>query len=215
MGYTFNNINHLKLALTHRSFGGRNNERLEFLGDSIVNFVIAEALYHQFTEAREGQLSRLRARMVKGLTLAELAREFELGDYLQLGSGELKSGGYRRDSILADAMEAVIGAIYNDAGMEVCRERVLTWYRERLTNLNLNDTQKDPKTLLQEFLQSRQQALPKYEVISVEGEAHDQTFTVECEVVLLEQKTTGIGSSRRNAEQQAAQKALESLNVKK
>ena len=112
-------------------------------------------------------------------------------------------------------MEAVIGAIYNDAGMEVCRERVLTWYRERLTNLNLNDTQKDPKTLLQEFLQSRQQALPKYEVISVEGEAHDQTFTVECEVVLLEQKTTGIGSSRRNAEQQAAQKALESLNVKK
>lgn len=215
LGYTFDNIDHLKLALTHRSFGGRNNERLEFLGDSIVNFVIAEALYHQFNEAREGQLSRLRARLVKGLTLAELAREFELGDYLQLGSGELKSGGYRRDSILADAMEAVIGAIYNDGGMEVCRERVLTWYEERLKNLNLNDTQKDPKTLLQEFLQSRQQALPKYEVISVEGEAHDQTFTVECEVVLLDSKTTGIGSSRRNAEQQAAQKALESLNVKK
>ncbi len=215
LGYTFENIDHLKLALTHRSYGGRNNERLEFLGDSIVNFVIAEALYHQFTEAREGQLSRLRARLVKGVTLAELAREFDLGDYLLLGSGELKSGGYRRDSILADAMEAVIGAIYNDAGMEVCRERVLVWYKDRLKNLNLNDTQKDPKTLLQEFLQSRQQALPKYEVISVEGEAHDQTFSVECEVVLLEKKTLGVGSSRRNAEQQAAQEALQILNVKK
>nr|WP_028302285.1 ribonuclease III [Oceanospirillum beijerinckii] len=215
LGYTFENIDHLKLALTHRGYGGRNNERLEFLGDSIVSFVIAEALYHQFTEAREGQLSRLRARLVKGVTLAELAREFDLGDYLLLGSGELKSGGYRRDSILADAMEAVIGAIYNDAGMEVCRERVLVWYKDRLKNLNLNDTQKDPKTLLQEFLQSRQQALPKYEVISVEGEAHDQTFSVECEVVLLEEKTLGIGSSRRNAEQQAAQQALKILNVKK
>ncbi len=215
LGYTFDNIDHLKLALTHRSFGGRNNERLEFLGDSIVNFVIAEALYHQFTEAREGQLSRLRARLVKGVTLAELAREFELGDYLQLGSGELKSGGYRRDSILADAMEAVIGAIYSDAGMEVCRERIMVWYDSRLKDLNLSDTQKDPKTLLQEHLQSRQQALPKYEVISVEGEAHDQTFTVECEVVMLEQKTVGVGSSRRNAEQQAAQEALQTLNVKK
>lgn len=211
LGYTFTDINQLKLALTHRSFGGSNNERLEFLGDSIVNFVIAEALYHRFTEAREGQLSRLRARLVKGLTLAEVAREFDLGDYLQLGSGELKSGGYRRDSILADAMEAVIGAIYIDAGMDVVRERILDWYKDRLTKLNLNDTQKDPKTLLQEYLQSRQQSLPKYEVISVEGEAHDQTFTVECQVVLLKDKTLGIGSSRRNAEQQAAKNALSVL----
>ncbi|OOV88926.1 ribonuclease III [Oceanospirillum linum] len=215
LGYTFTDINQLKLALTHRSFGGSNNERLEFLGDSIVNFVIAEALYHRFTEAREGQLSRLRARLVKGLTLAEVAREFDLGDYLQLGSGELKSGGYRRDSILADAMEAVIGAIYIDAGMDTVRERILDWYKERLMKLNLNDTQKDPKTLLQEFLQSRQQNLPKYEVISVEGEAHDQTFTVECHVVLLQEKTIGIGSSRRNAEQQAAKNALTELESKK
>jgi len=152
---------------------------------------------------------------VKGLTLAEVAREFDLGDYLQLGSGELKSGGYRRDSILADAMEAVIGAIYIDAGMDVVRERILDWYKERLTKLNLNDTQKDPKTLLQEFLQSRQQSLPKYDVISVEGEAHDQTFTVECHVVLLSDKTIGIGSSRRNAEQQAAKNALTALESKK
>lgn len=215
LGYSFNDIEHLQLALTHRSFGGSNNERLEFLGDSIVNFVIAEALYHQFTAAREGQLSRLRARLVKGVTLAELAREFELGDYLQLGSGELKSGGFRRDSILADAMEAVIGAIYIDGGMEICRERILTWYAERLSNLDLSDTQKDPKTLLQEYLQSRQQALPKYEVISVEGDAHDQTFTVECEIESLSSRPVGIGSSRRNAEQQAAKKALQALNVKK
>ncbi|WP_407668505.1 ribonuclease III [Oceanospirillum multiglobuliferum] len=215
MGYSFNDIEHLNLALTHRSFGGSNNERLEFLGDSIVNFVIAEALYHQFTEAREGQLSRLRARLVKGVTLAELAREFELGDYLQLGSGELKSGGFRRDSILADAMEAVIGAIYIDGGMDICRERILIWYAERLRNLDLSDTQKDPKTLLQEYLQSRQQALPKYEVISVEGDAHDQTFTVECEIESLTSRPLGIGSSRRNAEQQAAKKALQALNVKK
>lgn len=215
LGYTFNDIGHLKLALTHRSFGGKNNERLEFLGDSIVNFVMAEALYHQFTEAREGQLSRLRARLVKGVTLAELAREFDLGDYLQLGSGELKSGGYRRDSILADAMEAVIGAIYIDAGMDTVRERILAWYQERLTCLNLSDTQKDPKTLLQEFLQSRQQVLPKYEVISVEGEAHDQTFTVECQVVLLDDRTVGVGSSRRNAEQQAAKQALKILEARK
>ncbi|OPX56065.1 RNAse III [Oceanospirillum multiglobuliferum] len=215
LGYSFNDIEHLNLALTHRSFGGSNNERLEFLGDSIVNFVIAEALYHQFTEAREGQLSRLRARLVKGVTLAELAREFELGDYLQLGSGELKSGGFRRDSILADAMEAVIGAIYIDGGMDICRERILIWYAERLRNLDLSDTQKDPKTLLQEYLQSRQQALPKYEVISVEGDAHDQTFTVECEIESLTSRPLGIGSSRRNAEQQAAKKALQALNVKK
>ena len=215
LGYTFTDINQLKLALTHRSFGGSNNERLEFLGDSIVNFVIAEALYHRFQEAREGQLSRLRARLVKGLTLAEVAREFDLGDYLQLGSGELKSGGYRRDSILADAMEAVIGAIYIDAGMDTVRERILDWYKDRLTRLNLNDTQKDPKTLLQEFLQSRQQCLPKYDVISVEGEAHDQTFTVECHVVMLAESTVGVGSSRRNAEQQAAKNALQRLEQQK
>lgn len=197
--------------MTHRSYGGMNNERLEFLGDSIVNFVIAEALFQQFPEAREGQLSRLRARLVKGQTLAELAREMQAGECLRLGSGEMKSGGHRRDSILADTVEAVIGAIYLDAGMEAVRERVLDWFAGRLEAISLKDTQKDPKTRLQEFLQSRQEALPHYEVVSVEGEAHEQTFTVVCQVALLDELPQGVGSSRRHAEQQAAELALASL----
>ncbi|RKR06318.1 RNAse III [Kushneria sinocarnis] len=211
LGYAFHQPELLELALTHRSFGGRNNERLEFLGDSIVNFVIAEALFARFPQAREGQLSRLRARLVKGQTLAELAREFQLGPVLRLGSGEMKSGGNRRESILADAMEAVIGAIYLDSDMESVRERVLAWYAHRLEDLNLQDNQKDPKTRLQEFLQSRQLALPQYEVLEVEGEAHAQTFRVSCHVSALEDATTGSGSSRRHAEQQAAEQALARL----
>lgn len=214
LGHPFNDVQLLDLALTHRSQGNHNNERLEFLGDSIVNFLIAEDLYERFPQAREGQLSRLRARQVKGATLAEVAREFNLGDYLRLGSGELKSGGYRRDSILADSLEAVIGAIYLDAGMQVARERVLDWFSDRLDNLTLNDTQKDPKTRLQEFLQSRQFALPRYEVVQVEGEAHSQLFTVECVIEQLDQYPLGIGPSRRHAEQEAAQKALQALEVK-
>ncbi|ATJ82277.1 ribonuclease III [Halomonas beimenensis] len=212
IGHDFAQPELLELALTHRSFGGRNNERLEFLGDSIVNFVIAEDLYQRFPQAREGQLSRLRARLVKGQTLAELAREMDFGDHLRLGSGEMKSGGHRRDSILADAVEAVIGAAHLDAGMETARARVLAWYAERLEAIDLQDTQKDPKTRLQEFLQSRQVALPRYEVISVEGEAHAQTFTVECHVDILDEHTQGIGSSRRHAEQQAAARALGRLD---
>lgn len=214
IGHQFNKPELLELALTHRSHGNHNNERLEFLGDSIVNFLIAEDLYHRFPQAREGQLSRLRARQVKGATLAEVAREFKLGDYLRLGSGELKSGGYRRESILADALEAVIGAIYLDAGMEVARQRVLEWFEPRLDAMTLNDTQKDPKTRLQEFLQSRQKPLPRYEVIHVEGEAHAQVFTVECVIEQLDYRPLGIGSSRRFAEQEAAEKALQVLEVK-
>jgi ribonuclease-3 len=211
IGYQFRDTSRLELALTHRSYGGKNNERLEFLGDSIVNFVIGEALFQRFPQAREGQLSRLRARLVKGQTLAELAREFELGECLRLGSGEMKSGGYRRDSILADGVEALIGAIYLDAGMDVAKARVLSWYATRLEAIDLQDNQKDPKTRLQEFLQSRQAALPRYEVVSVEGEAHAQVFTIECHVEMLEDHTLGVGSSRRHAEQQAAEKALETL----
>ena len=212
IGHQFAQRELLELAMTHRSYGGRNNERLEFLGDSIVNFVIAEDLFQRFPKAREGQLSRLRARLVKGQTLAELAREMEFGECLRLGSGEMKSGGHRRDSILADAVEAVIGAIYLDAGMETARTRVLSWFAERLEMINLQDTQKDPKTRLQEFLQSRQVPLPRYDVISVEGEAHAQTFTVECHVEVLDEHTQGIGSSRRHAEQQAAEHALAQLD---
>lgn len=214
IGHTFNDQNLLILALTHRSFGNNNNERLEFLGDSIVNFVIAEDLYRRFPQAREGQLSRLRARQVKGTTLAEVAREFNLGDYLRLGSGELKSGGFRRESILADALEAVIGAIYLDAGMEVVKKHILNWFAQRLDAMSLSDTQKDPKTRLQEYLQSRQQPLPQYDVIHVEGEAHAQLFTVECVIEQLDYRPLGIGSSRRFAEQEAAEKVLQALEIK-
>lgn len=213
IGYQFRQPDHLLLALTHRSFGNQNNERLEFLGDSIVNMVIAEHLYHHFEKAREGQLSRLRARMVKGVTLAEIGREFDLGRYLRLGSGELKSGGYRRESILADAVESIIGAIYLDSDFETCRQQVLRWFEVRLQGLNLQDTQKDPKTRLQEYLQSRQYPLPRYDVISVDGEAHAQTFHVSCVLPSLDRKTSGVGSSRRIAEQQAARSALKSLGV--
>ncbi|WP_416886242.1 ribonuclease III [Marinospirillum sp.] len=214
LGHEFHDLNLLELALTHRSYGQHNNERLEFLGDSIVNFIIAEDLFHRFPQAREGQLSRLRARQVKGATLAEVAREFAISDYLRMGSGELKSGGYRRDSILADALEAIIGAIYLDAGMDVARERVRSWFQTRLEQMSLDDTQKDPKTRLQEFLQSRQRPLPRYDVIQVEGEAHAQMFTVECCIDELNYRPLGVGSSRRIAEQEAAQKALQALEVK-
>ncbi|MGI2028575.1 MULTISPECIES: ribonuclease III [unclassified Endozoicomonas] len=214
LGHEFSNQSLLALALTHRSFGSRNNERLEFLGDSIVNFVIAEALYERFPDAKEGQLSRLRARMVRGVTLAELGREFELGDFLRLGSGELKSGGFRRESILADAVEAIIGAIYLDAGMAVCHQRIRTWFTTRLDQLTTTDEQnKDPKTRLQEYLQARQQSLPKYQVTDIQGEAHDQHFSVICELECLDEPSKGEGSSRRGAEQQAARNALKLLGV--
>ena len=213
LGYTFKDSELAVLALTHRSYGGRNNERLEFLGDSIVNFLIAEDLFQRFPEAREGQLSRLRARMVRGQTLAELAREFGLGDFLLLGSGELKSGGFRRESILADVVEALLGAIYLDAGMEACRERVQAWYASRLKTLSVTDQHnKDPKTRLQEYLQSRQQKLPDYELLSIEGKAHAQTFKVCCHVDGLSDNE-GTGSSRRIAEQQSARNALILLGV--
>ncbi len=214
LGHEFSDIGLVELALTHRSYGSRNNERLEFLGDSIVNFVIAEALYERFPEAREGQLSRLRARMVRGVTLAELGKEFGLGDFLKLGSGELKSGGFRRESILADAVEAIIGAIYLDAGMAVCHERIRDWFASRLDQLTTTDEQnKDPKTRLQEYLQARQQSLPNYQVTDIRGEAHDQHFTVLCTLESLSEPSMGEGSSRRGAEQQAARNALKLLGV--
>lgn len=213
LGYTFQNQELMLLALTHRSFAGRNNERLEFLGDAILNFVAGEALFERFPQAREGQLSRLRARLVKGETLAILARGFNLGDYLRLGSGELKSGGYRRESILADALEALIGAIYLDSGMDQARERVLAWLTNELESLTLVDTNKDPKTRLQEFLQSRGCDLPQYEVVDIQGDPHCRTFYVECRVSLLNEQTCGQGASRRIAEQVSAAAALVALGV--
>ena len=201
----------LEQALTHRSAGSPHNERLEFLGDAILNFVIAEELYRRFAGAREGELTRLRATLVRGATLSALARELELGAHLRLGSGELKSGGRERDSILADGFEALVGAIYQDGGMQACRQFIGDAYERTLSALSLQRATKDPKTRLQEWLQSRQMPLPDYSVLVVEGAAHHQKFTVECRISELGLLTQGEGGSRRKAEQDAAEKALVSL----
>lgn len=211
IGYQFNDIGLLEQALSHRSYSRKNNERLEFLGDAILNCTIAQALFEQFPNAKEGQMSRLRAHLVKGETLALIGREFKLGDFLKLGSGELKSGGYRRDSILADAVEAIIGAVSLDADLAKSQKVLLAWYTERLANLDLKENIKDSKTRLQEFLQARRLPLPEYEVSSITGEAHQQQFTVHCTVESLPEPLVGIGSSRRMAEQEAAQVALKAL----
>ncbi|MBD3653574.1 ribonuclease III [Kangiella sp.] len=208
LGYQFNDPSLLKLALTHRSGANKHNERLEFLGDSILGMVIAEHLFTHLKKADEGQLTRLRASLVKGKTLAEIAKELELGECLYLGEGELKSGGFRRASILADALEAIIGAIYKDAGFELTRKVILGLYQKRLESVDLKSVQKDPKTQLQEWLQSRKLPLPEYELLKVTGEPHKQTFDVACILAEKKVKTHGSGSSRRNAEQQAAEKAL-------
>lgn len=214
INYQFKDATLCELALTHRSCGKKNNERLEFLGDSIVNFVIAEDLYKRFPEAKEGQLSRLRAQMVKGKTLAEIARDMDMGDYLRLGSGELKSGGCRRDSILADSVESLIGAIYLDSDMQTVRGHILEWFETRLRTLSLDQTMKDSKTRLQEYLQSRRLQLPEYILENVEGEAHDQTFYIRCNISELPEPTYGVASSRRQAEQESAKAALEQLSAK-
>lgn len=172
---------------------------------------MGESLFERFPEAKEGELSRLRAQMVKGETLAEIAREFDLGPCLNLGEGEMKSGGFRRDSILADTVEALIGAIHLDQGMAQARERVRVWYKSRLDALQLDTNRKDPKTELQEYLQAKKCALPEYRVVDVGGEAHAQQFTVECRTPLLRVPTVATASSRRGAEKMAAAAALKNL----
>lgn len=210
--YAFQQPELLKLALTHRSYNGtHNNERLEFLGDSILNFVIGEALYHRFPQAREGQLSRLRASLVKGTTLTKVAQQLQLGPCLHLGPGELKSGGSRRDSILADAVEALIGAVYLDSGIEEARRLILNWFHERLEATTLNTTTKDNKTRLQELLQSRKLDLPSYEIVDVTGKSHAQQFVVSCNVIELGLSAQAQGQSRRQAEQIAAGEVLAEL----
>lgn len=211
IGYRFNDPVLLEQAMTHRSHKGQHNERLEFLGDSILSFVIANALYQQFPKAREGDLSRMRSTLVRGQTLAELGVEFDLGDYLRLGPGELKSGGYRRESTLADAVEAIMGAVFLDSDITTCQTLILSWYASRLEAISPALNQKDPKTLLQELLQGRRLPLPNYTVIDTQGQAHNQTFTVECEVQGMD-KILSVGSSRRKAEQKAAEKALKILS---
>lgn len=211
LGYTFNDEAMLVRALTHRSAGSRHNERLEFLGDSLLSMVIADALFHRFPKVNEGDMSRMRATLVREKTLAELAREFELGDYLILGPGELKSGGFRRESILADAVEALIGAVYLDANIEQMQTMLLAWYEDRLNGIQPGIEQKDPKTRLQELLQGKRKPLPTYTVVNVIGEAHNQKFTVHCHIEGMPEPLIGLGTSRRKAEQSAAEHALEVL----
>ena len=213
LDYRFRELALLEQAITHRSAGGTNNERLEFLGDAVLGMVIAEVLYHQFPQASEGELSRLRATLVRKPTLAEIARSLELGEFLKLGSGELKSGGFRRDSILSDALEAIIGAIYLDDGSSTCRDWIHRRFASRLASLPAAAELKDYKTRLQEFLQSTGIALPEYVVIAVRGQAHAQTFEVECRVAERDSCTRGAGTSRRNAEQQAAGEMLKVLGI--
>jgi ribonuclease-3 len=212
LGYPFDDPNLLKQALTHCSAGSRNNERLEFLGDALLGCVIAAELFDRYPKAREGELSRLRASLVRRESLADLAQGLEIGRYLKLGAGERKSGGHNRNSILADALEAVFGAIYLDGGFAACRQSILGLFSERLAAVADPETLKDAKTRLQEFLQSRQMALPEYTVIEVSGEAHAQSFRVQC--VLGDSQiapTQGSARSRRQAEQKAAGKMLEQL----
>ena len=213
VGYQFKDPRLLDIAVTHRSAGSGNNERLEFLGDAVLGQVVAEWLYRSFPESDEGQLSRLRASLVKREALAGIARELALGDFLRLGSGELKSGGFRRDSILADALEAVFGAVLVDGGFEACRDCIHRLYAQRFENISVVDELKDPKTRLQEYLQSRQLALPEYEMVRVTGKAHNQLFDVECRVAALDLVCMGQGSSRRKAEQAAAVRMLEQFSV--
>ncbi len=195
-------------ALTHRSASGKNYERLEFLGDAVLNLVVAEHLYRAFPDATEGDLSRLRARVVSSEPLAEAAAELALGEALLLGSGELKTGGYRRKSILADAFEAVCGALFLDGGFEAAARVIDRLFQARIAALPPPDALKDAKTLLQEYLQSRGLALPRYTVERVEGEAHAQVFWVICDVAALDVRASGSGSSRRRAEQEAAERIL-------
>lgn len=208
LGHGFGRPELLRQALTHRSFGSSHNERLEFLGDSLLNCVVAAALYQRFAALKEGELSRLRASLVRQETLAEIARGLGLGELLQLGEGELKSGGARRPSILADALEALFGAIYVDAGFDTVRRVIERLYEPAMTRIDPNDSGKDPKTALQELLQGRHLPLPRYTLLATSGEAHAQQFEIECVVADLGIRSTGTGASRRIAEQQAAQRAI-------
>ena len=207
----FQDISLFVQALSHRSSGSRNNERLEYLGDSVLGFVIAQRLYELFPEAGEGVLSRLRASLVNQTSLAELARQHQLGDYLILGSGELKSGGFRRDSILSDALEAIIGALLLDQGVVACQEWISRLFADKLAEIRLDSWNKDPKTRLQELLQGRRKPLPIYELLSMTGADHAQTFEVKCTVSIHPQFTTGSGISRKRAEQLAAENMLSLL----
>lgn len=205
----------LEQALTHRSIGNNNNERLEYLGDAILGFVIADILYQKFPKASEGELTRLRASLVKGEKLAEISREIQLSSEIKLGTGELKSGGWRRDSILANTLEALIGAVYLDSSIESCRSFILKLYQAHLEKIDPADIKKDAKSQLQEYLQSRKQNVPDYEVIDEFGSSHQPEFTVSCKIDLFDNAVTAKGASKRKAEQAAAEKVIAMLESKK
>ncbi|MEI6093848.1 MAG: ribonuclease III [Gammaproteobacteria bacterium] len=211
LDYTFRKTSYLRQALTHCSAGEKNYERLEFLGDSILNLVISNALYHQYPQRPEGQLSRLRAFLVKGDMLADIASEIDLGDYLLLGQGELKSGGFRRRSILADALEAVFAAIFLDSDFAQIQQVILFLYKDRLNDETMDAASKDAKTELQEYLQAEKHPLPKYTVKKIIGEEHDQIFHIICHLATLHRSTEGQGETRRKAEQMAAKLMLDEL----
>lgn len=211
LGYQFADQALLERALTHRSCGARNNERLEFLGDSVINYLITEFLYLEFGSASEGEMTRSRAAMVNGDALAELARELKLGGLIKLGPGALKNGGRHQDSILADTLEAVVGAMLLDSDMKQCRPVLLQWFRPRLDSLPAHGVGKDSKTRLQEFLQGRGQPLPHYQLEQVTGSGHCQEFLVRCELPEFKVSLTGKAFSRRKAEQEAAGRALQAL----
>ncbi len=214
LGYQFNDPALLALALRHRSAGKQNNERLEFLGDAILGLVMAENLYRRFPNASEGQMSRMRSYLVKGKTLAKVALQFNLGTYLQLGPGEMKSGGHRRESILADSVEAILGAIYLESGKSVVEQRIADWFEELLEHVTPTTIDKDPKTRLQEWLQGRQLNLPVYEVLKTSGEAHNQTFWIACRVTDetgKEMVTETQAKSRQRGEKASAELMLTKL----
>lgn len=208
IGYTFKQPELLRQALTHRSHGSPHNERLEFLGDSVLSLAISTKLVHDFPKLAEGDLSRMRAHLVKEPTLAEIAQALNLGDYLFLGEGELKSGGFRRPSLLADALEAILGAIFLDSDFAETSRVIEALYAPTVALLDPKNLSKDPKTQLQEYLQSRKLSLPQYEIVATEGEAHAQHFKLECIIPDLDIRAAGAGASRRKAEQEAAQLAF-------
>ncbi|WP_047541576.1 ribonuclease III [Methylotenera versatilis] len=211
LGYQFKNAALLAQALTHRSFSANNNERLEFLGDGALNFIIANQLYNRFNKLPEGDLSRLRAQLVKESTLCEIAISLNVGESLKLGEGEMKSAGWKRPSILADALEAIVGAVYIDGGHLAAEALVLQLFSEKISQIDPKIIDKDAKSQLQEYLQAKKIALPDYNVVLIEGEAHAQTFKIACNIQALNINTVGEGTSRRNAEQQAAQLALDKI----
>jgi len=207
--YRFKDESLVEEALSHRSFGSRNYERLEFLGDSLLNFFIADELHKRHLDLDEGSLSRLRASLVRGSTLAEIARAHKLGEFLRMGTGELRSGGFNRDSTLADLVESIIGAVYRDADIATARALVLRLFTDRLANTSSTDDLKDPKTRLQELLQGRGLELPIYEVVKTEGKSHQLAFTVTCQIKSHNAIVSAVASSRRKAEQAAAAEVLD------